>query len=163
MDNNLLTYVLTMAKLGATGCRWVAALSNYTFSIIYKPAKGHQDADVLSCIKWPEAIELNSQIVQAVYEGVQTPHGKIETLCHGAQLVDALAQDNAPPGMTPLEWYQAQAKDPVINQIVGEIQKRTLGKLKIKMEMPSELMALIRIKTVNIEARGPIWKDHPGQ
>ena len=34
-DNNPLTYVLTMAKLDATGHRWVAAPSNYTFSIIY--------------------------------------------------------------------------------------------------------------------------------
>ena len=32
-DNNPLTYILTTAKLGATGHRWVAALSNYTFSI----------------------------------------------------------------------------------------------------------------------------------
>ena len=40
MDNNLLTYVLTMAKLDSTGHRWVAALSNYTFSIISKPDKG---------------------------------------------------------------------------------------------------------------------------
>ena len=36
-DNGLLTYVLTTAKLDATGHRWVAALSNYTFNIIYKP------------------------------------------------------------------------------------------------------------------------------
>ena len=40
-DNNLLTYVLTMVKLDATGHRWVAALSNYTFSIIYKPDKSN--------------------------------------------------------------------------------------------------------------------------
>ena len=146
MDNNLLTYVLTMAKLDATGHRWVTALSNYTFSIIYKPGKGHQDADALPYIKWPEAMELNSQTAQAVCEGVQATHGKIETLFHGAQVVDALAQDNAPPGMTPLEWCQAQYKDPVINQIKGEIQKRTIGKLEIKMEMPSELKALIRIR-----------------
>ena len=51
MDNNLLTYVLILAKLDATGHRWVAALSNYRFSIIYKPGKGHQDADALSHIK----------------------------------------------------------------------------------------------------------------
>ena len=120
-DNNLLTYVLTMAKLDATGHRWDAVLSNYTFSIIYKPGKGHQDADALSCIKWPEAMELNSQTVQAVCEGVQVPHGKIETLCHGTQVVDALAQDNSTPGMTPLQWCQTQAKDPMINQIVGGI------------------------------------------
>ena len=96
-DNNPLTYVLTTAKLDATGHRWVAALSNYTFGIIYKPGKDHVDA------------------VHAACEGIQTPHGKVETLCHGAQVVDALSQDNAPPGMTPLEWCQAQSKDPTIH------------------------------------------------
>ena len=33
-DTNPLTYILTTAKLDATGHRWVAALSNYTFSIV---------------------------------------------------------------------------------------------------------------------------------
>ena len=36
-DNNPLTYILTTAKLDVTGHMWVAALSNYTFSISYKP------------------------------------------------------------------------------------------------------------------------------
>ena len=157
-DNNPQTYVLTTAKLDATGHRWVTALSNYTFSITYKPGKGHHDADALSCIKWPEAMEVSSQAVQAVCEGVQAPHGKIETLCHGAQVVDALGQDNAPPGMTPLEWCQAQAKDPAIHQIVGELQKRTLGKLKIKMEMPSDLKALIRIKKQLVLKQGVLYR-----
>ena len=40
-DNNPLTYVLTTAKLDATGHRWDAVLSNYTFSVIYKPGKNH--------------------------------------------------------------------------------------------------------------------------
>ena len=102
-DNNPLTYVLTTAKLEATGHRWVAALSNYTFCIIYKPGKGHKDADALSCIRWPEAVELNSQTVYAVCKGVQAPHGKVETLCYGTQVVDALSKDKAPPVMTPLE------------------------------------------------------------
>ena len=103
-------------------------------------------------------MELNSQTVQAVCEGVQALHSKIETLCHGAQVVDELAQDNASPGMTPLEWCQAQAKDPVINQIEGEIQKRTLGKLEIKMEMPSELKALIRIKKQLTLKQGVLYR-----
>ena len=103
MDNNPLTYALNMAKFDVTGHKWVAALSNYTFRIIYKPGNGHKDADALSYIKWPEAVELNSQPVHAVCEGVQAPHGKVETICHGAQVVDALSKDNAPPAMTPLE------------------------------------------------------------
>ena len=38
-------------------------------------------------IKWPEAVELTSQSVHAVCEGVQAAHGKIETLCKGVQAV----------------------------------------------------------------------------
>ena len=61
-DNNPLTNALTTARLDATGHRWVAVLSNYTFNIIYKPRKGHKDADALSCIRWPEAVELNTLV-----------------------------------------------------------------------------------------------------
>ena len=156
-DNNPLTYVLTMAKLDATGHRWVAAPSNYTFSIIYKPGKSHKDPDALSHIKWPEAVELNSQTVHAVCEGVQAPHGKVETLCHGAQVVDTLSKDNAPHGMTPLDWCHAQAQDPIITQIIEEIEQKTIGKLKIKMGMPSELKALIRKReTIVVKTRGSV-------
>ena len=91
-------------------------------------------------------MELGSQAVNAVCEVVQAPHGKKETFCFGAQVVDALGKDNALPGMIPLEWCQAQAKDPAISQIIGEKQKGALGKLKIKMEMPSDLKAFISIK-----------------
>ena len=44
----------------------VAALSNYTLSIIYKPGKGHKDADALCHIRWPEAMELDSQTAHAI-------------------------------------------------------------------------------------------------
>ncbi|KAK3522328.1 hypothetical protein QTP86_003678, partial [Hemibagrus guttatus] len=47
-DNNPLTYVLSTAKLSATGHRWLAALSTYNFSLQYKPGKHNIDADVLS-------------------------------------------------------------------------------------------------------------------
>ena len=47
-DNNPLTYVLSTAKLHATGLRWVATLANYRFSIRYRSGKKHIDADFLS-------------------------------------------------------------------------------------------------------------------
>ena len=47
-DNNPLTYVLTSAKLDATGHRWVAALANYNFSLTYRSGKLNKDADGLS-------------------------------------------------------------------------------------------------------------------
>ena len=47
-DNNPLTYVLTSAKLDATGQRWVAALSAYNFDLTYRSGINNADADGLS-------------------------------------------------------------------------------------------------------------------
>ena len=47
-DNNPLTYILTSAKLNATGHRWVAELADYNFKIKYRPGRNNADADVLS-------------------------------------------------------------------------------------------------------------------
>ena len=145
-DNNPLMYILTTAKLDATGHRWVAALSNYTFSISYKPGRNNTDVDALSRIQWPEAVDISSQTVHAVCEGIQAPHGKIETLCHGAQAVGVLSQDNMPPGMTSLEWSQAQIQDPAICQIIQAIHGKTLETLKIKQDKSSDLKAFLRIR-----------------
>ena len=51
-DNNPLTYILTNAKLDATGQRWVASLANYNFKIFYKSEKLNVEADALLCIPW---------------------------------------------------------------------------------------------------------------
>ena len=51
-DNNPLTYILTTAKLDATGQRWVASLANYNFKIFYKSGKLNVEADALSHIPW---------------------------------------------------------------------------------------------------------------
>ena len=76
----------------------------------------------------------------------------------GAQAVDALCQDNAPPGMTPLQWCQAQAKDPAIQQIVNNIQNKTMTHLKIQGDMPSELKALIRLKKQLLLKQGVLYR-----
>ena len=62
--------------------------------------------------------------------------------------------------MTPLEWCHAQSMDPIINQIIGEIKQKTIGKLKIKMGMPSELKALIRIKKQLMLKQGVLYRKY---
>ena len=47
-DNNLLTYVMTSAKLNATELTWVAELADIQFEIKYKSGKKNGDADGLS-------------------------------------------------------------------------------------------------------------------
>lgn len=47
-DNNPLTYILSTAKLNATGCRWVAELADFHFTVKYRPGRENVDADSLS-------------------------------------------------------------------------------------------------------------------
>ena len=49
-DNNSLTYILSTAKLNATGSRWVEELSDFDFEIKCRPEKVNLDADSLSRI-----------------------------------------------------------------------------------------------------------------
>ena len=51
-DNNPLTYILTTAKLNATGQRWVASLANYNFKIFYRSGNPNVEANALSRIPW---------------------------------------------------------------------------------------------------------------
>lgn len=46
-DNNSLTYVLSKAKHDAKSHRWVAALSNYDFTISYRAGAQNADADLI--------------------------------------------------------------------------------------------------------------------
>ncbi|XP_052787474.1 heat shock 70 kDa protein 12A-like [Mya arenaria] len=64
-DNNPLTYVNTTAKLNSTGHRWLAALSNFNFSITYRKGKNHIDADGLSCVFPTEVIQAISHAATA--------------------------------------------------------------------------------------------------
>lgn len=47
-DNNPVTYVLSTAKLNATGHRWVSELANFNITLKYRPGKSNTDADFLS-------------------------------------------------------------------------------------------------------------------
>ena len=49
-DNNPLTYVLTTARLNATGLRWIRELVDFNFNIRYRPRKLTGGADALSRI-----------------------------------------------------------------------------------------------------------------
>lgn len=63
-DNNPLTYILTTAKLNATGHRWVAELADFNFSIKYRPGRNNRDADGLS--RMP--LDINNLINQCTEE-----------------------------------------------------------------------------------------------
>ena len=49
-DNNLLTYVLTMPNLDATGHRWVSVLALFQFELEYQKGADNGTADALSWV-----------------------------------------------------------------------------------------------------------------
>lgn len=63
-DNNPLTYILSTAKLNATGHRWVCELSEFDFSIKYRPGKSNADADGLSHMP----LDINAFMTQCTEE-----------------------------------------------------------------------------------------------
>ena len=64
-DSNPLTYVLSSAKLDATGHRWVASLGNYNFKLMYRSGKANGDADCL--LRRPlEDVEFFPDVVKSI-------------------------------------------------------------------------------------------------
>jgi transposase InsO family protein len=81
-DNNPLTYILTSAKLNATGHRWVAELADFHFTIKYRPGKSNADADALS--RMP--LDIDSFRTQCTSEISPT---------HLSATIDAIKADNS--------------------------------------------------------------------
>ena len=65
-DNNLLTYVLMMPNLDATGHQWVGTLASFQFELEYQKGTDNGAADALSRV----LISHSQQTVQSLLEGV---------------------------------------------------------------------------------------------
>jgi transposase InsO family protein len=132
-DNNPLTYILTSAKLDATGHRWLAALSVYDFEIRYRPGRNNTDADSLSrapccgtdpgeetALKLPVCTEvtdedsrvISTECMTALCGSIQTL-SYVETLSFSTQVLDDCEDipGQSLNGFTDREWRQAQSRD----------------------------------------------------
>lgn len=97
-DNNPLTYVLTTAKLNATGHRWLSDLSVYDFDIIYRPGRNNIDADLLSIMEPTEGETEWQKISQA---GVKSICQRIGILGSAGDSPRYVGQLGAPPDCIP--------------------------------------------------------------
>jgi len=85
-DNNPLTYILTSAKLDATGQRWASALCHYDFNIYYRAGWKNTDADGMSRFPYEKIIDsenterfaIRNETVKAICSVIMAPY--IETL-----------------------------------------------------------------------------------
>ena len=94
-DNNPLTYVLTSAKLNATGLRWICELADFNFNIRYLPGKTHVDADSFSRTPFDFETYMKSCTEELSPEAIQA-------VTHSAQVQDNESSD----------WLTALTDDP---------------------------------------------------
>ena len=92
-DNNPLTYILTLAKLDATGQRWVASLASYDFRIFYKSGKTNIEADALSRIPRDGHALIDTLTIKAIMTAVPSTDwseynlNPSEIVCKSTQIV----------------------------------------------------------------------------
>ena len=117
--NNPLTYILTTAKLDATGQRWVASLANYNFKIFYKSGKLNVKADALSHIPWESALveHIAPLIVKTMLQSkmeseISFPEEHFpEKLLLKSMTVDTTLK------LTQKDWVKEQMDDVDVNKI----------------------------------------------
>ena len=128
-DNNPLTYILTTAKLDATGQRWVASLANYNFKIFYRSGKLNVEADALSRIPWEntQVDHLEPLIVHTMLQSkLETEIGIPEEYSQ-LNVIQKEMLVNSTPKLTQHEWVKEQHEDSDIGLLV---QLLKAGKLK---------------------------------
>ena len=117
-----MTYVLTTAKLDATGHRWLAALSSYDFSLVYRSGKKNADADALSRLPSQNKETLFNEVIKAICQGVlasreETPAVECVLL---TQETNNVADDNGQDTGTDLsqvDWPAEQTMDSTISRV----------------------------------------------
>ena len=126
-DNNPLTYVLTSAKLNATGHRWVAELADYNFTIKYRPVAAIRDADALS--RMPMDIEdylklctqeTSQDSIIACMNGIRAETPWITAIAANPEVLNTTAftpELNGLQKLDPEEIVRAQENDPCIGKI----------------------------------------------
>ena len=142
-DNNPLTYILTTAKLDATGQRWIASLSDYNFTIKYRSGSKNAAADGLSRrqevgteerIIFPDVIKAVSMSVTVdcpLIDSVYVSDASAPTPLITEEIPEQLLQSH---GLTSKDWRKAQLEDPTLSVIVRCLETGLPAPLKCNVD-----------------------------
>ena len=153
-DNNPLTYVLTSAKLNATGLRWVGELADFAFTIKYRPGRANTDADTLSREPLSEANmsefseSISPSTIHAVSEGVEAVQkgdvALISTVSTSVEPVIPEVQEPQLKQISPEEIRQAQGEDPAISVVLQLYKKGLVPKGRERENLPRRAVQILR-------------------
>ena len=129
-DNNPLTYILTTAKLDATGQRWVACLANYNFNIFYKSRKLNVEADALLSIPWEntQVDHLEPLIVTTMLQSRLGTQVGIPDIYPQPPLIQKSMVVDGYPKLAHNDWIKEQHEDSDIGLLVQLLKTEKLKK-----------------------------------
>ena len=146
-DNNPLTYVLTPAKLDATGQRWIASLANYDFKIFYHSGKLNVDADSLSRIPWEmetvcgtplDPILLRSTIINPQIS-IKIP------MLHNAVIPVCELVIHSELHLTQTQWSQEQRNNYSLKRLIELLECDKLVTYNCDKQDPPDLKCMLRL------------------
>ena len=140
MDNNPLTYVLTTAKLDATGQQWVAALANCNFKIFYRSGKQNIEADALSRIQWDDPLVIKAILLRGKNIDTAIPEPfETNILAKNVQLAGA-------PEIPNQDWKCEQGSNKDIRPVIEFIQQKRHLQYVCKEGDPSGMRVILKYK-----------------
>ena len=121
-DNNPLTYVLTTAKLDATGHCWLAALSSYNFSLVYRAGRINNDADALSRLPSTNKEMLFNDVIKAICHAAlvsveEAPAVECILLAQNASIDDDEAGTDTGSDLSQIDWPAEQTVDTTLYRV----------------------------------------------
>ena len=157
-DNNPLTYVLTSAKLDATGHRWLAALGTYDFTLTFRSGKANGDANGLSrrpqqtSQLFPEAVKAICQAYTVTrnscpYFETLVMSKSLNVASSDSTLTDSFDSTNS----KDVDWSKEQLADPTLARV---IELANLGfcpeRSDLRTETPSVLKYMREWKKLSL-------------
>lgn len=135
-DNNPLSYILTTPKLDVTRLRWVGELSDFQFTVKYKPGSLNRDADGLS--RMP--IDFSSFMLSCTEESDPT---EIQALVQMVKMRDYGKLSFLP---TIVSAATVNMDDKYLQTIPGESSKKIPKEdLKIAQEEDSDIVEVKKL------------------
>ena len=146
-DNNPLTFVLTTAKLDATGQRWIANLANYNFKIHYRSGKSNIDADALSRIPW-DVVQVEHVQVGPIVKSTVLAYQTAIRMSHlpNAVIVTNELVVRTDYQLSKSQWREEQAVDASINKVLNLFQSGQLSTYNCEKSDSDDLKGFLRLR-----------------
>ena len=121
-------YILTTAKLDATGQRWVASLANYNLKIFYRSGKLNVEADALSQIPWEntQVDNMAPLIVKTMLQSKLVGDVGVPEIYPQLNAIQKSMVEDCSPKLTHCEWIKEQSEDLDISHVIQLLKSSKL-------------------------------------